>query len=33
MRRCLIKPNPYTESGTTYKNYYMFLMDYLTYGG
>lgn len=28
-----IKLNPYTESGTTYNNYYMFLMDFLTYRG
>lgn len=25
--------NPYTENGETFDNYYMFLMDFLTYGG
>ena len=25
--------NPYIESGVTYDNYYLFLMDFLTYGG
>jgi hypothetical protein len=28
-----IKLNPYTEGSTTYDHYYMFLMDFLTYGG